>query len=306
MAVLRRSALALVLLTAAAGAAWMWVQSLRDGPVRVIGTVVPATEFDITSPISGRITRMHVRVGDEIAPGAPIVSFDVTPAVEAAERIERELAATTSEELRAQIALQSSVVEIDGLIDRKTIELRSLNITLANQRKLVTDGLAIEEQIQPAVLAVQQAEFELAALQEARWRLERPDADDVDSAAADRRRLTQQALQNRQQLDLGTLRSSRAAQIVQLHASEGAYVAAGAVVARAADLTTFSVRMTIDEQLASGQPWSALRVFVDGVELGASLPADLPESPGEVTVTLASPAHPGLRVGQRVEVEVER
>lgn len=297
---------AVLLPAAVAGGLLLWLRSSAEHVVRVRGTIVPVAERDILSPIDAQVAEVHARIGDELNPGAPILSLDVGIAEEQARLIEQDLAVKTTEQLRAQLALQSALTDIDAEIDKKTIQLRALHGALANVRRLVDDGQGTEEQLEAATLGVQQAEIELAALQEQRWRLKQPDAAEVDRVAGDLQALMLTTRDIRQLLDRGTIRATRPIRVLRLAVRPGDPVNAGQRVARVADLTSFRVRLTLPGDVADGEPWAAVTVIVDDVELTAEIARDSAQAPGEVFLTLSDPSHPGLRAGRQVNVLIAR
>lgn len=286
-----------------AGAVLLWLRDAPDDTIRLTGTVVSLARRDILSPIDARVLDVHARVGDDLNVGDSIMSLDLSIAEAQARLIEQDLVIRNSDQLRAQLALQGSVTDVDAAIDRTTVELRALNDALANRRRQLADGQDAAEQVETALLAVQQAEFALGRLQEERWRLKQDEARDVDTVAAARRALMLTALENRALLNRGAVRAVNPARIVALLVGVGDSVTAGQVVARVDDHSAFGVRVTLSDELVSAP--KTITIVVNGRKLAAAMPPG-PRRAGELVLVLENPSLPELEAEERVEVWIRR
>jgi multidrug resistance efflux pump len=213
------------------------------GPVT---TDAATTEIEISSPIDGRVVAVLASPGDRLALGDGVVSLDMTDVERDANRIEQDLAVSGSQQRAAQMALQDRLTDIDMLIDRKTMELRSLHADYARLRQppdVPPQASTADEPIglpdadaagalESSMLAVQQAEFELAQLQEERWRLTRIEEQSAAAAVEDRQMLLVEALENRAQLRSSTIRATTSGVLIWVR--EAGPVRRGEVIARIA------------------------------------------------------------------------
>jgi len=294
--------------------------------VEMNGRVESGIEHVIQSPADGRVLEVIASVGDLVAAGDELLSTDFGDAELRAGRIERDLAITHGEQLQAQMALQDRLTAIDAQIDRKAVELRALNARYANARRELEDAttaaaavpgdarapqgdepllppadgtpagatppaqesVPTPAEVEAALLAVQEVEFELSRLQEERWRLTRVESADVEAVAEERRTLLLEALENRDRLGRQAIRADRDGLITWIATEVGSLVAAGDPLVRLVDPDV--VRMTVQMAVMPGwlRPGARAHITVGEGQLNGSLTNLAPgAAAGELQLTVA-------------------
>lgn len=123
------------------------------------GTVQPRAQFTVAPKVAGRITSLHVDIGDEVAPGAVVAMLDDDEFEQAVATAQAELDVAEAESLRAEKALELARRNHDRVTGLREIEIASaseLDVALA-------DLDAREAELQVAAARVQRANALLAA-----------------------------------------------------------------------------------------------------------------------------------------------
>lgn len=283
------------------------------GPVedalQAAGTVVPAFDQSVVSPVEARVMAILRRPGDRVAAGDPLVELDLAAARLSHERAEEQLAGRRDEAARARRDLGREVERRAAAVRQAELDLELAELRRRQQRQLHEAGLIAEPPLteaevahERASLALAQAERDLAAAR-----------DDRDSTAASLAReialLDKERAETARLLALGTARSDRAGVVTRVVPREGTMVARGEELARVADLSRFGVEGRIASvhagRLAAGLP---VRVEVDGdtrlAGLVASVDPTIEEGTARFRVQLDDPSHPALRNALGVDVWV--
>lgn len=223
--------------------------------IGAIGTSEPPGEaIAIAAHTSGVITRVHVRVGEEVSQGAPLFTVDTdrTEAQVALRETEVEVAISDLASRRASVPpLRAAVRSAEASAESARAELRVAQSDLADKQnqlaiaQAVTDPRAIaREEVDRRRFAVAQAD---ARMQTAQAAVERADAS-VVAAIAELQRFVDPAIgsdgpeiqsaesrvaqarrtlsQARTDLDLLTVRSPVDGRVLQLNARAGEFAPA--------------------------------------------------------------------------------
>lgn len=132
------------------------------------GTVVPAIEHVISSPIDARVLAVLRQVGDQLTAGDPIVRLDTSDSELEAEKLRQNIALKGNEQARMRLTLESQLIEIDGHIASKDLELQALRSALASHLALSREGLLSQEALRESELKVAQAAVDLGRLKQSR------------------------------------------------------------------------------------------------------------------------------------------
>jgi HlyD family secretion protein len=282
------------------------------GPVEAVimasGTVVPEVERVLSSPLDARVLRLLGRPGAHLKQGDPVVELDVSESVLALEKLVKDLKIKDNQQAQTRLTLEKSLLDLDGRIEVKTLELQSAQAQLEGDQQLFKEGLFSREALRRSELAVKQAQIELAQLRDQRQNAERATAVQLEGLALERGSLDKEAAQARRLLDLSTTKSDRDGVLTWVLSQEGALVRRGDVIARIADLTSFRVDATVSDihagRLRTGM---AAVVRVNDLDLQGTVTDVFPTVENGVlrfTVALAEPAHAGLRPSLRTDVLV--
>lgn len=283
-------------------------RGIVDATISATGLVVPEVELVVSSPVDARVLRIRQRAGAQVRAGDPLVDLDLSQARLAVEALEQDLAIKANDRARRGIALDRSLIDLDGRIEVKRLQLGQFQAQLARDRQLRAEGLLSEELFRRSELAEAQAGVELGQLRAERTNAERATRAEIDGLALETAKLRGQAAEARRLLDRAGLRADRDGVVTWALGQEGVAVRAGDPVARLADLGAFRVDASVSDvhapRLARGQP---AVVKVGEARIDATVTAiDPAVANGAITVSLAlrEPAHPRLRPNLRVDVEL--
>lgn len=272
------------------------------------GTVVPAIEHVISSPIDARVLAVLQHVGDQLKAGDPIVRLDTSDSELVAEKLRQTIALKGNEQARTRLTLQAQLIELDGQITSKDLELQALKAALASNQALSKEGLVSQEALRESELKAAQAAVDLGRLQQSRINAEATNHAQLDGLSLEMQSLRAEDAQQRRLLELTTTKSDRDGVLTFVQDEEGTLVRKGDVVARVADLTAFRVEATTSDvnasRIRSGQPVS---VRLDNLVTTGRVSVVEPQMQNgalRFEVALDDPDAAWLRSNLRVDVQV--
>jgi HlyD family secretion protein len=285
---------------------------VTTGPVEAVimasGTVAPEIERVLSSPQDARVLRLLQRPGAHLKRGDPVVELDTSESVLALERVVKDLKIKDNQQAQSRLALEKSLVDLDGRIELKALELQSAEAQLQEEQQLFKEGLVSQDALRRTDLGVRQSRVELGQLREERKNAERATTVQLEGLSLERGSLDKEAAQARRLLDLSTTKSDRDGVLTWVVPQEGVLVRRGDVIAKIADLTSFRVEATVSDihsgRLRTGMP-AVLRL--NDEDLPGTVTEVLPTVENGVlhfTVSLAEPSHAGLRPSLRGDVLV--
>jgi HlyD family secretion protein len=282
------------------------------GPVEAVitaaGTVVPEVERVLSSPLDARVLRILQRPGAHLKQGDAVVELDTSESVLALDKVVKDLKIKENQQAQSRLALEKALVDLDGRLEVKTLELQSAQARLEADQQLFKDGLYSRESLRRSELAVKQAQIEMSQLRQDRNNAERAAAVQLEGLSLERGSLDKEAAQAKRLLDLSTTKSDRDGVLTWVLSQEGALVRRGDVIARIADLSSFRVAATVSDvhagRVRTGMP---VVIRVNDFDLQGSVAEVFPTVENGVlhfTVTLAEPSHTVLRPALRTDVLV--
>ncbi len=280
------------------------------GPIESVitasGTVAPEVEQVITSPVDARVLRIFRTAGAQLHKGDPLLALDVSQARLDVESLAQDRAIKENEQAQKRLALEKSLIDLDGKVEVKALELQAARQQLARDRALAADGLLSSELLRKSELAVTQAEIELKQLEAARANARVAHRAEVEGLELEMGKIRSEEAQARRTLDLASPRADRDGVLTWSLTQEGVAVHKGDVVARVADLRSFRVDATVSDvhasRLKTGLP---VIVRLGDATLEGSVTNVLPTiENGVITlqVALARRSDPRLRPNLRVDV----
>ncbi|HEX6200275.1 MAG TPA: HlyD family efflux transporter periplasmic adaptor subunit [Thermoanaerobaculia bacterium] len=279
-----------------------------EGVIEASGTVVPAFEKVLSSPVEARVDRILVRPGATVAPGDEILALDTAASRLELDRLDDLVAQKESEREELRLGLEEELASLSSRIESGRLDAEILRYRLEQEEKLHAEGLLAEEALREAEVAAEKAAIELRQLEESLERTRRTHAARLRGLELDLDILRGERDASRRELELAGARADRAGVLTWVIPEEGATVQRGEVLARIADLDSFRVEATVSDihasRLAEGQP---VRVLLDGEPVGGRLEGVHPTIQNGVVrfdVSLEEPAHPKLRNNLRVDVLV--
>ena len=279
-----------------------------DAVIMASGTVTPEVERVLSSPLDARVLRLLQRPGTHLKRGDPVVELDVSESVLTLDKLLKDQKIKDNQQAQARLVLEKSLVDLDGRIEVKSLELQSAQARFEDESQLFKDGLLSREALRRTELSVKQTSIGLAQLRDERKNVERTTTVQLEGLALERGSLDKEAAQARRLLDLSTTKSDRDGVLTWVISQEGALVRRGDVIARIADLTSFRVDASVsDVHVGRLRPGMPALVRINELDLDGTVSEVLPTVENGVlhfTVALAKPSHPGLRPSLRTDVLV--
>src|SRR4051794_5219851 len=133
-----------------------------EGIVEVSGTVVPAFEGVISSPVEARVEKVLKRPGDLVKAGDPILALDTASARLDLGKIEDQLARKANEQLQLRITLEKSLADLRGQIEAQKLDVEASGYRAEQNRKLRTEGLVSEQTFKASEVEAKKAQIQLA------------------------------------------------------------------------------------------------------------------------------------------------
>lgn len=279
-----------------------------DATISATGLVLPEVEQVVTTPVDARVVRIRHRAGATVKAGDALVDLDVSQARLAVETLSQDLAIKVNDQARRRIALERSLIDLDGRIEVKRLQLAQFRAQLDRDRQLQAEGLLSVEQFRKSELAEAQADVELKQLQAERANAQLASRAEIEGLALEMAKLRGEEAEARRLLDLAGIRADRDGVVTWSLTQEGVAIRRGDPVARLADLGAFRVEASVSDvygpRIALGLP--AL-VKAGETRLEATVASISPAVVnGVITVSLAlrEKAHALLRPNLRVDVEL--
>jgi HlyD family secretion protein len=255
---------AMVVLAVAAARSWITPsvsrKSIRTaivdvGPVEATltasGTAVPEFEQVLSSPIDARVLRILKRPGTQLHKGDAILELDVSQSVLALERLNEQLAIKENQQGQRKLELENKLIDLQGQIKVKTLDLKSYELKAAQQRQLQQAGLSSQDELRKAEVLEEKTRIELKQLESSQTNAERATQSQLEGLALEIQILQKEKTEAQRQLELATTKADREGVLTWVVAEEGATVQKGDVVARLADLSSFRVEATVSDVHAS-------------------------------------------------------
>lgn len=279
-----------------------------EGIVEASGTVIPAFEGVLSSPVDARVEKILKRPGETVRAGEEILRLDTSQSRLALETIEDSLARKVNEQEQIRLALDKSLRDLRGRIESSRLDAEAAEYRAEQNRKLNKDGLVSEQSLKASEVEAKKARIELSQLEESVEDERRAAQARVQGLGLDLQTLVKERAVALRRLELATTRSDRAGVLTWVIPQEGATLRTGEVIARIADLDSFRVEATVSDvhssRLAPGLP---VRVLIDGQPLTGRLATVYPmieNGAVKFAVDLDDARHPKLRNNLRADVLV--
>ena len=280
-----------------------------DATLQASGTIVPAVEQAVSSPVEARVLRILRRPGDRVRPGDELLTLDTSQSRLDFERLNGQLAQKESEKSQLQLKLEDTIAALQAQIEQKKLDREIFRYKAEQSARLLKAGLVAEQDNLAAATSSKKADIEQTQLEEALVRAKRTGDAQLAAASAELSTLRKERDEAQRQLQLAMMRADRDGIITWLISDAGATIRKGDVVARIADLSSFRVDASISDlhaaQLAAGMP---VRVRVDETSsVEGTISSIDPRIENGVMmfhIALDPAAAPRLRTNARVDVDV--
>ncbi len=276
--------------------------------VSASGTVVPAFEEIINSPINTRILQVYRRSGDSVDVGTPLLQLDLQTTETAYRKLldEKKMKEYQLEQLRVNNSTYLSDLEIKVKISR--MALNRMEAELRNERYLDSLGSGTTDLVRQAELACNTGKLELEQLEQMYRNGQQVKEADLKVKELEYEIFKKELDEMKRTLDDAQIRSPRKATLTFINSQIGAQVSQGEQVAVISDLSHFKVEGEIadvyGDRIAAG---NRAVVKIGREELAGTVVRVTPLSKNGViafTVQLEEDSHPRLRSGLETDVHV--
>ncbi|HEX7153061.1 MAG TPA: HlyD family efflux transporter periplasmic adaptor subunit [Thermoanaerobaculia bacterium] len=222
-----------------------------DATLQATGTIVPAFEQAVASPVEARVLRIVRRAGDRVQPGDELITLDTTTSRLELDRNREKIAQKQNETAQLRLRHEETLAGLRASIEQKKLDVDIYRYQAEQNRRLREAGLVSEQSYLAADTMSKKSSIELAQLGEALVRAQRTADAQLAAAAMELRMLTRDQEESGRQLQLAAMRAERTGVVTSIIQEEGTVVRRGDVIARVADLSSFRVLATISDLHAS-------------------------------------------------------
>lgn len=276
--------------------------------VEATGTVEPAAERLVTSPLDARVLRVLRQPGDAVRAGDPLLELDVSAARVELARLQDRIATLQLDLEQAGLAQQREADDLRSREESRRLEREVARARLQRSEKLRAEGLVSDEQIDERRLELQRADIDVAHLAQARESESLVSRSRLQGLRLQLQQAERERGEQARLLDLASTRSEEDGVVTWIVDDPGAALRRGDPVARLARLDAYVVKASVSDVHASRvRPGLPVRVRAPGLEIGGRIASVNPAvERGTLTfvVSLDDPASSGLRPSLRVDAWV--
>ena len=285
---------------------------VERGPIQVgfdaSGTVVPASERSLSSPIDARLLRVVKRAGSVVHAGDPLLELDTSESHLALQRLGDRISQNQSQRQQLESQRDQNLDALNSRIEQSELDLEILRYRDQQNQKLRGEGLISEETAKQSAVALRKGEIELLQLRKSIEATSRSANAQIAAVNADLNTLRNEQKQAERELNLARTMADRDGVLTWIVEQEGTTIRKGEVVARVADLSTYRVEATVsDVHAVSLRPGLEVRVSLDGAPITgriATVDPTISSGVARFFVDLDSGADPRLRNSMRVDLFV--
>lgn len=288
------------------------ISEASSGPlettVAASGRVAPAFEEIVSSPIASRIVAVFVQSGDSVRQGTPLLQLDLQ-STETQYRNLRDAHQIRVNELRQlRLANRSAIAELEMQVKIKEMEVNTLAIEVADERRLDSIGSGTGERVRRAQTAYDTGLLQLGALRRKLSDESLRFAATEEAAELGVGNSARDLAEMERLMTLGRIPSPHDGILTYLNTSIGSTVAAGDKLAVVGDLSRFRIIGEVAEGSSyKVRPGAEASVRIGNLELDGSVASVEPQSVGgavQFTVALTDASNGRLRPGLRTQVYV--
>lgn len=218
-----------------------------DMTVNATGSVVPAFEEVINSPVATRILEVYRRPGDEVNAGDPLMKLDLEEIRTQYENQADELAMIRLDLKKLATVNNSHIRELQMQIDVEEMKINRLTTQLANELRLDSIGSGTGERVREVEFTLHTEKLELDKLRQQLADERRMTEADLEVKALEISVKEKQLALTARMLDDAEIRAPRHATVTSIASDIGATVNAGQEMVRIADLGHFRVEGEVSE-----------------------------------------------------------
>jgi HlyD family secretion protein len=222
-----------------------------DATLQAGGTIVPAGEQVVSSPVEARVLRIIHRAGDRVSAGEELVALDTSATRLDVDRLADQVAQKESEVSRLRVKLEDTLATLRGNIEQQQLDAQILEFKADQNAKLHKEGLVAAQEDLAASTAAKKSSMQIARLRDALVRAQRTGQAEIDAASSSLRTLRKEREESERQLQLAMMRADRDGVVTWVIPDAGSTIRKGDIVARIADLSSYRVDALISDLHAS-------------------------------------------------------
>lgn len=210
------------------------------------GKIEPVEWGAARNEVPGVVQKVHVRKGDKVAAGAPLIEVEMREAKAAFEAAQARIA-----QIRAELdtiergGRAAEIATLDGSLNSARQELSTAQREVTELERLVAKNAATPYELTTAKQRVQAAQVQIQSLQTRRSSL--VGASDRASAEARLREAETSKKLAEQQIALGTVRAPMSGVVYQVEVRAGDYIAPGSLIASVGKIEQVRALIYVDE-----------------------------------------------------------
>jgi HlyD family secretion protein len=280
-----------------------------DASLQATGTVVPAFEQAISSPVEARVMRIDHRAGDQLRKGDEILTLDTSASRLDVDKLAGAVRQRESALAELRLKLDESIANIEAQIEQKKLDGQIDHLRLEQSTRMHAEGLVSKQDKLTAETAEKKTEIEIEQLKAQLARTRRSAAAQLTASQSEVGTAQRELAESQHQLDLAMTKADRDGVLTWVVPDVGATVRRGDLVARIADLTAYRVLAAISDIHASHVA-AGMRAKVnvdDATSLEgtvASVDPRIENGMMKFYVDIDARNHPKLRNNLRVDVLV--
>lgn len=276
--------------------------------VSATGSVVPAYEEIINSPITTSLLGVYAVAGDSVKAGTPLLELDLESEQSNYDKMVDSKRVSEQELAQLQLQSQSAISELSMQIAVKEMEVSGKEIDVINERRLDSLGSGTGDRVRLAETALQTARLELSRLREQleNERLRCIAAEKVRQlqvSSIDKDLTIMQTTLNR-----GKITAPHDGILTFIVNEIGSQISAGQKVAVVSNLSSFKIIGDIAEGSSDRMAIGArVLIRIGKVELEGMVTNITPQSKSGIVQFIVNPddpRNPRLRSGARVELYI--
>jgi HlyD family secretion protein len=238
---------------------------VEQGPIEAVitasGTVIPAHETVLSSPLEARIIKVLRQPGAVLEVGDPILELDVSGARTELEKLTEQLLEAGNRQDEVRLTLEQTLIELRGRLEMKRLDVEEASYSLEQNQELFRLGLIAEPVFRQAEVRLKKSKIELRQTEERVSNAEATSRNQLARIETEIRMLAAEKQELDHRLQLADTRASATGVLTWVADEEGSVVVRGEVLARIADLDSYRVEATVsDVHSARLQPGLPVRI----------------------------------------------
>ncbi len=286
--------------------------TVERGPLSAVlsgaGSVQPASDQVISSPVEGRILRVLRQPGALVEVGEAVLELDVGQAALELGRLESQHEQKRNERHELELSLEERLIDLRSQFEVRGLDVEELNYRVEQDQRLFDRGLISEAQLRETLTRQRKARIQQASVEKAIGNRRQSVAAQLATVDAQLRNLERELTTARQKAAMAVTRADRPGLLTYIRDEVGTTVRVGDVLARIADPDRFRIEATISDihadRIATGQE---VEVPIGETRLQGHIERILPAvAQGALAfwVALDEPSNPVLRTNLRTDVLV--